>query len=67
MIDPMLLPPNFADFRWAVYCRAHLLDLPGEPSQPDGVYRDEESARLYGLRMWPATFTVVDLHKDDRP
>jgi hypothetical protein len=67
MADSMLLPPDPADYRYALYACGHLLDLTFQPQPPVGLYRDEQSARLHGLRMWPATFTVVDLHKDDRP
>lgn len=66
MGDPMLLPPDLTEYRWALYACGHLIDLTGTPYPPIGLYRDEKSARLHGLHMWPATFTVIDLHKDDR-
>ncbi|MGH8382606.1 hypothetical protein [Pseudomonas sp.] len=67
MTDPKLIKPDLVDYHWALYARGHLLDLTSESYPPVGLYRDEQSANLHGQRMWPATFTVVDLHKDDRP
>ncbi|MBM5459244.1 hypothetical protein H8F21_16885 [Pseudomonas sp. P66] len=66
MIDPKLIAPDLTEYRWALYACGHLLDLTSQPHPPVGLYRDEQSANLYGLHMWPSTFTVVDLHKDDR-
>lgn len=66
MTDSMLAAPVLTEYRWALYACGHLLDLTSQPHPPVGLYRDEESARIHGVRMWPATFTVVDLHKDDR-
>lgn len=62
MTDPMLATPDLTEYRWALYARGHLIDLTFEPQPPVALYRDEQSACLHGLRMWPATFTVVDLH-----
>lgn len=67
MADPMLAAPDLAEYRWALYACGHLLDLTTESHPPVGLYRDEQSARLHGLRMWPSTFTVIDLHGDERP
>ncbi|NBA95527.1 hypothetical protein GUY40_11220 [Pseudomonas sp. R5(2019)] len=63
----MLLKPDLAEFRYALYCRSHLMDLPGPPQPPVSLYRDKRSAELHGVRMWPSTFTVVDLAGDDQP
>ncbi|WP_342622655.1 hypothetical protein [Pseudomonas alkylphenolica] len=67
MADPMLMPPDLTEYRWALYACGHLLDLTSNPQPPVCLYRDEALARFHGARMWPATCTVVDLHKDDRP
>jgi hypothetical protein len=67
MTDPMLLAPDPAEFRFALYCRSHLFGLSDKPEPPVAIYRDEQVARAHGGRLWPSTFTVVDLHKDDRP
>ncbi len=67
MTDPKLIKPDLVEYHWALYACGHLLDLTSEPHPPVGLYRDEASARIHGARMWPATFTVVDLHKDDHP
>ncbi|MNJ37057.1 hypothetical protein D3C77_318640 [compost metagenome] len=67
MTDPMLLAPDPAEFRFALYCRAHLLDLTWKPDQPVALYRDEATANAHGARMWPSTFIVVDLAGEDRP
>ncbi len=67
MTDPMLAAPDLTEYRWALYACGHLLDLTNKPQPPVGLYRDEASARTHGLRMWPSTFTVIDLHGDDRP
>lgn len=67
MTDPLLAKPDLTEYRWALYCCGHLLDLTDKPQPPVALYRDEQSASLHGLRMWPSTFTVVDLHKDDHP
>ncbi len=66
MTDPMLLPPDLAEYRYALYACGHLLDLTDKPQRPVCVYPDERSARMHGERMWPSTFTVIDLHGDDR-
>ncbi|MCY1457453.1 hypothetical protein D9M71_747550 [compost metagenome] len=67
MADSKMLAPDLTEYHWALYARGHLLDLTAEPHPPVGLYRDEQSATLHGLRMWPATFTVIDLNKDERP
>lgn len=65
--DSMLLPPILAEYRFALFCCGHLLDLTNEPHPPVALYCDEESARRHGARMWPSTFTVIDLAGDERP
>lgn len=61
MTDSKLLPPSLPEYRFALYCRAHLLDLTWEPDQPVALYRDEAAAIAHGGRMWPSTYIVVDL------
>ncbi|WP_223511113.1 hypothetical protein [Pseudomonas sp. GL-B-19] len=67
MSDPMLLAPDVSEYRFALYCRGHLLDLTSKAYPPVALYPDAESARLHGVRMWPSTFTVIDLAGDERP
>lgn len=67
MTDPMLLAPDLAEFRFALYCRSHLIGLSDKPEPPVAIYRDEQVARAHGGRLWPSTFTVIDLNKDDHP
>lgn len=66
MSDPMLLAPDLAEYRFAVYCRSHLLGLTDKPFPPVALYRDEPSALAHGRRMWPSTYIVVDLEKSGR-
>lgn len=66
MTDLKLLPPSLPEYRFALYCRAHLLGLTWAPDQPVALYRDEATANAHGARMWPSTFIVVDLAGDDR-
>lgn len=67
MTDPMLIKPEPAAYRWALYCRSHLLDLTNEPQPPVALYSDSQLAHSHGAALWPATYAVVDLHGDDRP
>jgi hypothetical protein len=67
MTDPMLLPPDLTEYRWGLYARGHFLDLANKPGPPLALYRDEVLANSHGARLWPSTYLVVDLHKDDRP
>jgi hypothetical protein len=62
-----LLPSDLTEYRFALYCRAHVLDLAYAPEQPVALYRDEQVAKAHGARMWPSTFTVVDLAGGDHP
>jgi len=59
--DSMLLCPQLSDYRFAVYSRGHLMDLTTTPQQPVALFSNERIACSYGARMWPTTFTVVDL------
>ncbi|MEG0860241.1 MAG: hypothetical protein RSG92_17555 [Pseudomonas sp.] len=67
MADPMLMPPDLTEYRWALYCRSHLFGLSDKPEPPVAIYRDEQVARAHGGRLWPSTWIVVDLHKDELP
>lgn len=66
MTDPKLLPPDLTEYRWALYACGHLLDLTSKPHPPVALYRDEQAAHHHGRSMWPTTFTVIDLNKDER-
>lgn len=61
----MLLAPNPAEYRYALYCRSDLLDLSYEPRSPVALYREEALAQAHGARMWPGAFTVIDLQGGD--
>lgn len=61
MTDPMLLRPDLTEYRYALYPRSHLLGLAESADQPIAVFRDEALAVAHGSRMWPSTYTVVDL------
>ncbi|WP_449432327.1 hypothetical protein [Pseudomonas putida] len=63
----MLLPPDLAEYRFALYCQTEFLGLPTEPQQPVCLYRDKISAVIHGQRMWPSTYHVIDLHGEDSP
>lgn len=59
------MSPDLTEYRWALYACGHRLDLTSQSHPPVGLNRDEESARIQGLRMWPSTFIVIDLYGDD--
>lgn len=59
--------PDLAEYRFALYCCSQSLGLSHEPQPPVALYRDEQSARLHGVRMWPSAFEVVDLQGEHRP
>ena len=61
MTDSMLLTPDPAEYRYALYCCTYTRGLSYQPHPPIALYRDEQSARLHGVRMWPSAFEVVDL------
>lgn len=67
MTDPVLLAPDPADYRYALYCHSQAFGLSHQPQPPVALYRDEHSARLHGVRMWPSAFQVVDLQGEHRP
>ena len=67
MHDPMLLLPDVSEYRFALYSRGHLLDLTSEPQPPVALFADERLAQSHGARMWPSTFTVIDLAGEPRP
>lgn len=67
MTDPLLMTPDLAEYRFALYCRSHLLDLTSDPQPPVALYADERLAQHHGARMWPSTFIVIDLAGDERP
>lgn len=67
MANSMLEAPDPTEFRYALYCRSHLVGISHQPQPPVALYRDEQSARIHGVQMWPSTFIVVDLHGEDRP
>lgn len=67
MNSSMLLPPEPADYRYALYCRSDLLGLSHDPAPPVCLYRDQASAVIHGQRMWPSTYYVIDLHGEDSP
>lgn len=62
MTRTALLAPDLAEYRFALYCRSNLAGISHEPQPPVALYRDQASARIQGLRMWPSTFEVIDLH-----
>ena len=67
MSDSVLLAPDPADYRYALYCHSQAFGLSHQPQPPVALYRDEQSARLHGVRMWPSAFEVVDLQGELRP
>lgn len=63
----MELPPELSEYRYALYCRSDLLDLSYEPEPPVALYRDKTLASSHGARMWPSTYSVIDLHGEELP
>ncbi|TYO83540.1 hypothetical protein DQ397_001149 [Pseudomonas sp. CK-NBRI-02] len=61
----MLLNPNPAEYRYALYCRSDKLDISYGARQPVALYREEALAQAHGARMWPGAFTVIDLQGSD--
>ncbi|MBS6039968.1 MAG: hypothetical protein KIC53_21550 [Pseudomonas sp.] len=61
----MLLQPDVAEYRYALYCRSDLLDISYDPREPVALYREEALAQAHGARMWPGAFTVIDLQGGD--
>lgn len=66
MIDPMLLKPEVSRYRFALYCCGHRMDLTFTPQPPVALYSDEGAARAHGARLWPTTFSVIDLEEVER-
>lgn len=62
-----MLPPDPAEYRYALYCRSDLLGIAAAQQPPIALYRDEASAIAHGQLMWPSTYSVIDLHGEDSP
>jgi hypothetical protein len=67
MISPMLLPPDPAEYRYALYCQSHLLGLSEAPATPIALYGNKDIAAAHGKLLWPSTYCVIDLHGEDSP
>lgn len=63
----MLLPPDPAAYRYALYCQSHLLGLSDAPALPIALYGNKAFAVAHGKLLWPSTYCVIDLHGEDSP
>ena len=59
--DPVLAVPDPALYRYAVHCCSFKFDLGSYPDHAIALFAQEDMAKIYGARMWPGTFQVVDL------
>jgi hypothetical protein len=67
MTNPIPTKPDLNEYRFALYCHGHLVDLANQAHPPVALYRDDQLAHSHGATLWPATYAVVDLLGDDRP
>ncbi|WP_296268435.1 hypothetical protein [Pseudomonas sp. UBA6562] len=63
----MELRPELSEYRYALYCRSDRLDLSYKPAPPVALYRDKALAASHGARMWPSTYSIIDLLGEELP
>lgn len=61
MADSRLAPTNPADYRYAVHCCGHKLDLTDKPDRAVALFEHRAVAQQFGRLMWPTTFEIIDL------
>lgn len=66
MANPHLAPTDPADYRFAVHCCAHKLDLTNQPDRAVALFENPSAALKFGRLMWPTTFEVVDRMTGER-
>ena len=66
MSDSRLAPTDPADYRFAVHCCAHKLDLTDKPDRAVGLFEHRAVAQQFGRLMWPSTFEVIDIVTGER-
>ena len=65
MNSSMPVKPDLAEYRFALYCHAHLMDLAHQSLPPVALYRDDQLAHCHGAILWPCAYAVVDLHGEE--
>lgn len=66
MANHYLVPTDPADYRFAVHCCAHKLDLTSQPDRAIALFEHPSAALKFGRLMWPTTFEVVDRTTGER-
>ncbi|WP_458368731.1 hypothetical protein [Pseudomonas mandelii] len=66
MADPRLAPTKPADYRFAVHCCAHKLDLTDKPDRAVALFEQQVLAFKFGQAMWPEHFEVIDVITGER-
>lgn len=66
MADPRLAPTDPADYRFAVHCCAHKLDLTDKPDRAVALFEHQVLAFKLGQTMWPEHFEVIDVITGER-
>jgi len=64
--DFRLAPTNPADYRFAVHCCAHKLDLSDKPDRAVALFEHQILAFKFGQKMWPEHFEVIDVITGER-
>lgn len=66
MANSRIAPTNPADYRFAVHCCAHKLDLTDKPDRAVALFEHPSAALKFGQAMWPSTFEVIDVITGER-
>jgi hypothetical protein len=66
VVNPHLATTDPADYRYAVHCCAHKLDLTSQPDRAVALFEHPSAALKFGRLMWPTTFEVVDRTTGER-
>lgn len=66
MPNPRLATTDPADYRFAVHCCAHKLDLTDKPDRAVALFEHQILAFKFGQAMWPEHFEVIDVITGER-
>ncbi|CAI8939570.1 hypothetical protein [Pseudomonas sp. IT-P294] len=66
MPNSRLATTNPADYRFAVHCCAHKLDLTDKPDRAVALFEHQVLAFKFGQTMWPEHFEVIDVITGER-
>ncbi|MBV4496394.1 hypothetical protein HU715_013565 [Pseudomonas sp. SWRI12] len=66
MADFRLAPTDPTDYRYAVHCCGHKLDLTDKADRAVALFEHRAAAQQFGRMLWPTTFEIVDLHTGEK-